>query len=141
MSNGSSDDVTAAQPARSRTFTVGVTAPGISGGGHLFISPDALICELGPIARKVAGIERVQHKGKVVHVYRALFVPFWFNIAALIDDGTSKVQASMWWFGLGTLIGALNAAGYSVELHKTRVFRGLRYTDMKPGRRKPSGGE
>lgn len=131
----SSSDGIPPQATYGRRFLVGVTAPGISGGGHLFISPDALICELDPITKKVARIERVQHKGKVVHVYRALFVPFWFNVAVVIDDGHNRISASVWWPGLRALVGALKDAGYIVEFHRTRTFRGLHYTDMMPGRR------
>lgn len=115
---------------RTRTFTVGVTAPGVSGGGHLHVVPNSLVCELGPIAKRVSGIASVTHAGSVVHIYRARLIPFWFNVAAIIDDGSVAVGASTWAFGLNSFVKALNAAGFTVEVHRTWFFRGLHFSDV-----------
>ena len=51
----------------------------VAGGGRLTVSPGQLVCEAGPLTRRLSGIERIRHKGAEVHVYRALLVPFWFQ--------------------------------------------------------------
>lgn len=118
-----------------RRIAVGVTAPGISGGGHLYIARGRLVCELGPATRRIAGIASVEHRGDTVHVYRARLVPFWFNVGVRIDDGSVAVRASMWAFGLRSLITTLTEAGFTVEYHRTWVYRGLHYSELVGARR------
>jgi hypothetical protein len=100
-------------------LTVGVTAAGTSGGGHLDVAPGVLVCELGPMARRFAGIDRVVHGSNSVHVFRARIVPFWFNVACVVDDGRSAVLASKSAFELNALVKTLRNAGFDVEVHKT----------------------
>ena len=118
---GGENNVPAAWPNR---LTVGVRAPGISGGGHLLVAPGQLICELGPVSRRVSGIDRVAHAGRHVHIFRARLVPFWFNVAAVIDDGHVAVLASKSAFGFRGLVAAARRAGYEVTVHKTWLDRG-----------------
>jgi hypothetical protein len=68
--------------------------------------------------------------GSVVEVYKARLIPFWFNVAAVINDGQTVLGASMWSFGLKTLVKSLAAAGFEVNLHRTWFFRGLHYSEM-----------
>lgn len=102
-----------------RRLTVGVTAPGISGGGHLLVATGQLICELGPVSRRVSGIDRVAHAGRQVHIFKARLVPFWFNVSAVIDDGHVAVLAAKSAFELRGLVAAVRRAGYEVTVHKT----------------------
>jgi hypothetical protein len=90
------------------------------------------------MARRISGIERVRHKDNYVHVYKARLIPFWFNVSALITDGHTKVGASMWSFGLRTLVRALKDAGFGVELHKTWFFRGLNFADLSGTHQRPT---
>ena len=113
-----------------RVLRVGVTVGGVAGGGHLYISPDHLVCEMGAVTRRLAGIERVRHEGRKVHVYRSLLVPCWFNVAVRVDDGQQAARASVSWFQLRHLVRVLVGAGFSVQLHKTWLFRGLTYAEM-----------
>lgn len=117
----SGDDGGTGRPVR---LNVGVAAPGISGGGHLDVARGALICELGPMARRFAGIDRVVHGSNSVHVFRARLVPFWFNVACVVDDGSSAVLASKSALELNALVRTLRNAGFDVEVHKTWTDRG-----------------
>ena len=102
---------------------------GISGGGHLYIGLNVLVCELGPTAKRVSGIESVHHKGGHVQIYKARLVPFWFNVSVLIDDGRNAVGASMWSFGLHSLVNALTAgwiqgrSSSNLVLSGSHIFR------------------
>jgi hypothetical protein len=125
-------------PTPSDVFDVGVMAPGIGGGGRLWVGPNLLVCVLGPVARRITGITSVQHLGTVVHVYRARLIPFWFNVTARIDDGSSYVLAGRSWFGLRGLIRALTESGFTVELHRTWFFQGLSFSESI-GRGAPAG--
>lgn len=120
----------AAPSSYERSFAVGVTTTGISGGGHLRVAPNVLICELGPAARKISGIVSVRQTDNHVHIYKARLIPFWFNVSVLITDGHTKVGASMWSIGLRTLTRVLKDAGFVVELHRTWFYRGLNFADL-----------
>jgi hypothetical protein len=120
----------AAPSSYERSFAVGVTTTGISGGGHLRVAPNVLVCELGPAVRKISGVVSVRHKDNCVHIYKARLIPFWFNASVLITDGQTKVGASMWSFGLRTLTRVLKEADFDVVLHRTWVFRGLTFADL-----------
>jgi hypothetical protein len=124
-----------------RSFSVGVAAPGMRGGGRLYIAPQVLICTLGPVLRKITGIENVRHRGNHVDVYRAKLVPFWFNVSVPIDDGRTRVGASTWSFGLRSLTRSLKGAGFDVDLHKTWTFRGLSLDALYRIRTKTNGAE
>jgi hypothetical protein len=90
------------------------------------------VCELGPTARRVSHVSSVRHASSSVDVYRARLIPFWFNVCALISDGTVTVGASMWSFGFNRLVAALSDAGFRVELHRTWVHRGLGFGGVAP---------
>lgn len=111
-------------PIRRERLTVGVRASGISGGGHLEVAPGHLVCELGPIARKFAGVDRVVHASTSVHVFRARLVPCWFNVACVVDDGHLAVIASKSAFELPSLVRSLRSAEFDVTVHKTWTDRG-----------------
>lgn len=112
-----------AWPVR-RRLVVGVTTPTMAGGGHLLVGPRELICELGPLNRRLSGFVRVTHTGHQVHVFRARLVPFWFNVSVAVDDGRIAVRASKSAFELGSLVGVLRAAGFEVVVHRTWFDRG-----------------
>jgi hypothetical protein len=107
-----------------RTFSVGITAPNVSGGGQLHVAKGTLICQLGGFTKRLAGVERVRHNSNTVDVFRARLIPFWFNVSTLISDGKTVVRASLWSFGFRSLVDTLGAAGFSVQVHRTWFFRG-----------------
>ena len=88
------------------------------------VGPGELICELGPLNRTLSGFVQVAHAGQQVHVFRARAVPFWFNVAVVVDDGRVAVRASKSAFELGSLVGVLRAAGFDVVVHTTWLDRG-----------------
>jgi hypothetical protein len=124
-----------------RRFIVGVAARGgIRAGGHLAISPGAVVCELGRVGRRVAEVNSVRHRGDLVHIYKARLVPPWCNVSAVIDDGENALLVSMWSLGLKALTEALTAAGFRVEVHRTWFFRGLHFSEILRGAREPQTG-
>jgi hypothetical protein len=119
-----------------RRFSVGVAARGgIRAGGTLIIRAGVLECQLGRAARAVSGVERVQHAGTTVDVYRARLVPFWFNVSVVIDDGETAMLASTSAFGLHALQQALTKAGFQVRTHRAWTYRGLRSPEILAGRK------
>lgn len=107
-----------------RTFRVGISSPGVSGGGDLYIAPGILICYLSPLTRRIAGIDTVQHHGAVVDVYYSRLMPFWFDTTTRLDDGRTPIGATTWSFARRQLIRTLTAAGFTVHLHRTWFSRG-----------------
>lgn len=110
--------------AAARWLAVGVRTHNVAGGGHLEIAPGHLACVLGPLARRVAGFERVVHAGLQVHVFRARLVPFWFNVTCVVDDGHKAVLASKTALSLNKLVMLLRLAGFQPTVHRTWFHRG-----------------
>src|ERR1700722_4168527 len=112
-------------------FKVGVTTSKASGGGRLQVEQHSVVCELGPVNRKVSGLSTVKQYGARIDIYVAKLVPPWFNVSVPISDGENLVRASMWLPGLRKLREALSSAGFQVSVHRTWLERGPSpYTDF-----------
>lgn len=113
-----------------RTFSVGIRAPSIAGGGHLDVAPGFLGCRLGKFTARVSGIDSVRHEGTTVDMFTARLVPPWFNVCVRVDDGERAVGASTWILGRRTLTRTLTACGFTVVEHHTWFFRGMRLQEL-----------
>jgi hypothetical protein len=137
----SSPAISAEATSPPRRFSVGVSARGgVNAGGHLSVGPGDLMCEFGPVAGRVSGLESVRHRGAVVHIYKARLIPPWFNVGVVVDDGESVCLASTWLFVLKPLTKALTGAGFRVVLHRTWTYRGLHLGEILRGAREPGAG-
>jgi hypothetical protein len=112
-------------------LVVGIAAPGgWRLGGHLAVSHNKLECQLGSVSGRLAHLQVVHHESRVVDVYHARLIPFWFNVSVVIDNGTTRVLASTWSFGLRRLVRVLRSAGFDVTIHQTWKFRGLSMAEI-----------
>jgi hypothetical protein len=105
-------------------FAVGAVVDGWNGGGHLWISPSAIVLDVGPLTRGVSGVDRVVHRQPEVVVYESRLIPFWFNTHVVLHgDGQNALAAVPLW-RRRRLLAELRGAGFDVKERRTWLARG-----------------
>ncbi|MGH2528993.1 MAG: hypothetical protein ACRDH0_06660 [Actinomycetota bacterium] len=107
-------------------FTVGAVVDNCNGGGHLWVAPGTITLDVGPLTRRVAGVERVVHHGSEVVVYESRLIPFWFNTHVVLHDETQGALAAVPLWRRRRLLAVLRGAGFEVKVRRTWLARGDR---------------
>ena len=104
-----------------RSFTVGVNAKSVRGGGRLTVGPGAVAVCLGPVLRRVTGLDVVVHRKPSITVISTRLMPPWLNTSVVVEDVACTVVASTTILDRRTLFSALQWSGLRV-LPETRWF-------------------
>jgi hypothetical protein len=101
------------------TFTVGANTKLWRGGGHLTVSPGAIVLEAGPLLRRATSVPRVVHTEPKVKLIRTRLAPPWINTSLVLHGEGESGVASTWFGARRRLCDALRSAGFAVEEEAT----------------------
>ena len=107
-------------------FSVGAVVDQSNGGGHLWVAPEAITLRVGPLTRRMTGVDRIVHRHPAVVVYESRLIPFWFNTHVVLHEEAQGALASVPLWRRRRLLAALRSAGFTVEERRTWLARGDR---------------
>jgi hypothetical protein len=105
-------------------FSVGAVLRNVAGGGHLTIGPDQMELTVGPLSKRVSGVQRLRHRGTDVVMYRARAMPPWMDFSVVVCDGTRTALATGPFWLRKRLKRSLQEAGFRVTERVTWFQRG-----------------
>ena len=108
------------------TFSVGANIELWRGGGHLTISPGAIVLEPGPLLRRATSVPRVVHTSPTVTLVRTRLAPPWINTSLVLVGEEESGVASMSALSRRRLRQALHLAGFTVNEMATWFTLGKR---------------
>jgi hypothetical protein len=106
-----------------RTFSVGVAVRGrggtgrlaAHGGGRLIIDPAQIVLAIGPVTRRLSGVDRIVHTARSVQMLTTRFLAPLVNTRFVITDGRVSATASVPMWMRDAVSEAMRAAGYEIE--------------------------
>jgi hypothetical protein len=107
-------------------FIVGAVVENCNGGGHLWIAPGVITLAVGPLTRRMAGVDRIVHRGTEIVVYESRLIPFWFNTHVVLHGEAQGALASVPLWRRRRLLATLKSVGFEVKERRTWLARGDR---------------